>query len=65
MITDDRGNKLPQPRIKKTVQSRNVRLRRATVEHERNPAFCKECGYRVRSKNHVGGEHHQKGKVTE
>lgn len=64
MITDEKGNKLPQPRIKKTVQSKTVRLRRMNRE-KINPAFCKECGYRVRSVNHVDGEHHQKGKVIE
>jgi len=64
MITDDKGNKLPQPRVNKKVQSRNVRLRRIQKQ-EMNPAFCDECGCRVRAENHMGGEHHQKGKVTE
>ncbi len=64
MITDSKGDKLPQPRTNKKVQSRNVRLRRIS-SIDANPVFCHECGFRVRGKNHSDGEHHQKGKVTE
>ena len=63
-ITDANGNKLPQPRIHKKVFAKNVRERRvmkqkqATLRHPANPKHCSECGFRIRSKNHVKGGHH-------
>ncbi len=63
-ITDANGNKLPQPRIHKKVFAKNVRERRvmkqkqATSEHPANLKHCSECGFRVRSVNHMEGKHH-------
>ena len=64
MITDSKGNKLPQPRTSNKVQSRNVRMCRVT-NHMSHSKFCGECGYRVRGTNHIDGSHHLKGKVIE
>lgn len=65
MITDDKGNKLPESRIKKKDWSRVLRERRMNQDYERNLAFCNECGYRKRGGNHMEGQHHKRGKVTE
>ena len=55
-ITDEYGNKLPQPRIKKKAASQMKRERRML---QNKPAFCDMCGYKVRSLNHESGKHHQ------
>jgi len=60
--TDEHGNKLPQPRIKKKDFSQMLRERRmasVVMQGGMNPAFCDMCGYRVRSLNHKSGRHHQ------
>lgn len=55
--TDEHGNKIPQPRIKKKDFSRMLRERRMQDWH--NTDFCKMCGYKVRTLNHESGRHHQ------
>jgi hypothetical protein len=63
MITDERGNKLPQPRINKKDKSRNERMLAATKsaqdnEHGIRNDHCPQCGFRVRSVGHFEGKHH-------
>jgi len=53
-ITDEHGNKLPQPRILKKDFSRMMRDYRMQRIN-----FCDMCGYKVRSLNHESGKHHQ------
>ena len=57
--TDEHGNKLPQPRIRKRDASRMKRERRIMQGKKINPAFCDKCGFRVRSVNHMDGAHHR------
>ncbi len=57
-ITDELGNKLPQPRIHKKVFTKNVRERRVMKGKDINPRHCNMCGFRVRSVNHMEGKHH-------
>ena len=60
--TDQYGNKLPQPRIRKRDASQMKRERRmqsVIMQGGMNPAFCDMCGYRVRSLGHESGRHHQ------
>jgi len=59
MITDGKGNKLPQPEVRKRDATKAVRVRRA---NENKPQFCDECGFRVRGEGHMNGAHH-KGNV--
>ena len=54
--TDERGNKLPQPQIKKKDFSRMLREYRMQYKSCKH---CDMCGYRVRSLNHESGRHHQ------
>lgn len=54
--TDEHGNKIPQPKIKKKDFSRMLREFRM---QENKPAFCDMCGFRVRTTNHENGRHHQ------
>ncbi len=61
MATNWDLQKPAQPTVKKTVASANIRSRRMGVkpEHENyNKNICAECGFRIRSKNHVNGAHH-------
>ena len=60
--TDERGNKLPQSRIRKKDFSQMLRERRmqsVVMQGGMNPAFCDMCGFRVRTVNHENGRHHQ------
>jgi len=52
--TDEQGNKLPQPRIKKTVKSANER---AQTKHL--STRCCGCGFRARGPEHSNGAHHR------
>lgn len=54
--TDEHGNKLSQPQIKKKDFSQMIRERRMLRSR---PAFCDMCGFKVRSVNHANGRHHQ------
>ena len=66
-ITDEKGNKLPQSRIKKKDASRMIRERRmlrgttpgVLKKSPVNLAFCNMCGFRVRKPEHESGRHHQ------
>ena len=68
MITDDKGNKIPQLKINKKTHSANIRTQRTTriVELSKtekgqkkiNKNICTECGFKIRSENHVEGDHH-------
>ena len=55
-ITDEHGNKLPQPRILKKDFSRMIRDYRMQYKSCKH---CDMCGYRVRSLEHESGRHHQ------
>ena len=47
-----------QKRISKKVHSANIRQKRIMMGSKINPAFCNECGFRIRSENHLEGAHH-------
>ena len=53
MITDEQGNKLPQPTIKKSTKSANERNRVAGQHNH-----C-QCGYHIRSIGHNNGNQHR------
>ena len=60
-ITDDKGNKLPQMRIKKTVKSSRERMKAAELAKENRGKLsnrCPYCGYAIRSSGHFQGKHH-------
>lgn len=52
-----------QKKISKKAHSANVRQRRIIMGQNINPIFCNECGFRVRSENHLEGAHHN-GRVA-
>jgi len=51
-------------KISKTAHSANIREKRIMQGQDINPAFCNECGFRVRGKNHLEGAHHN-GRVAD
>ena len=55
MITDEHGNKLPQPRVHK--RDKSAAKRRRTIEKSN---CCCGCGYRIRSAGHSDGLHHRR-----
>lgn len=56
---DEHGNKIAALKIKKKVISTNIRQRRInTLRNERNCKHCPECGFHIRGKGHVSGDHH-------
>lgn len=61
-ITDQHGNKIPQPKVKKKDTSRAIRMLRM---QDGNPRFCGECGFRIRGGNHTSGKHHQEAPKTD
>jgi hypothetical protein len=68
MITDDKGNKIPQPRVGKREFAKNVRSARVGLisdlsktdagKEKINKNICDECGFRIRSEGHLEGPHH-------
>ena len=59
------GDKAAQTKISKIAHSANVRTKRIhDFSDTMNSAFCNECGFRVRGKNHLEGAHHN-GRVAE
>ena len=60
---EDFGSKQAQVKMSKPATSRAFRNLRVMQGQDINPAFCNECGFRVRSENHLEGEHH-KGTIT-
>lgn len=52
-ITDTEGNKLPQPKIKKTIKSANERARIAGADNH-----C-ACGFHKRGVGHNNGSQHR------
>lgn len=54
--TDEHGNKLSQPRIRKKDASQMKRERRML---DKNCTHCNMCGFKVRTTNHEFGSHHQ------
>lgn len=61
-ITDEHGNKIPQPRIGKKefsqiIRNRRVQLLRNNAKNS-NAKYCDICGFSVRSVNHETGKHH-------
>lgn len=53
------GDKIAEPKISKTAHSANVRNgRKQDFSDNFNKNYCGDCGFRVRSKNHVEGAHH-------
>lgn len=62
-ITDEHGNKLPQPRMNKLTLS--AKFREIAKHNAQNNVGrrCTDCGYHIRSKNHDAGAHH-KGTVV-
>lgn len=61
--TDLDGNKVAQTKISKTVHSKAIRILRVQQGQNINPAFCNECGFRVRNEGHLEGAHHN-GRVA-
>lgn len=58
---DEQGNKIAAKVEKKSIVSKRIRERRAArnKQAERpNKNICDGCGYKIRSKNHVKGKHH-------
>lgn len=53
------GDKQAQTKISKRVFSANIRTKRIAQGRDINPAFCNECGFRVRGENHLKGVHHR------
>ena len=60
MHTDGQGNKIAEKKISKQIQSVNIRRHRSGISNNnRNLAFCNECGFRIRSRDHAKGSHHR------
>jgi hypothetical protein len=57
-ITDEQGNKIPQPRIKKRDKSKAERATVASKAKQGKSKRCPDCGYRVRTTGHSAGTHH-------
>jgi len=56
---DEHGNKIAAKKEKKSVLSQRKRERRIMQGQNINPAFCNECGFRIRGKNHLNEKHHK------
>ena len=56
--TDEHGNKVAQKKEKKSIVSRQIRERRIMSSSIRSQKICGVCGYKIRSKNHEQGGHH-------
>jgi len=57
--TDEQGNKIAAKKEKKSILSQQKREKRIMQGQNINPAFCNECGFRVRGENHLEGKHHK------
>jgi len=57
------ATKQHKQKLVKIAHSANVRQKRIMMGQDINPAFCNECGFRVRGKNHLEGAHHN-GRVA-
>ena len=55
---DEHGSKIAQIVQGKKIQSKAFRILRTQQGEKINPAFCNECGFRVRSEGHLEGGHH-------
>lgn len=57
-ITDEQGNKIPQPKIKRRDKSKTERATAANKAKQGQSKRCPDCGYRVRTAEHSAGTQH-------
>ena len=69
MNADKYGNKIAEPKIEATTKSaknREIAMRKSCgtkADDARPDLRCPDCGFHIRSKDHVNGAHHN-GRVA-
>ena len=58
-ITDEQGNKITQPKVRKQIKGIRLREIAANKAKTSGGKRCPKCGYRIRSVNHSRGTHHR------